>query len=243
MLKQLFAIIFRLLLPCLRPLLRSLFRLRVEGLENLDFNKHTVMIPNHVSLLDAVLLALYLPKEAAFVVNTQIAKRFAWLLMFRTHIPVDPLNPYSVRKMLKTVQQGTPLVVFPEGRITTNGAMMKVYGGIGYIALKSQALMVPIAIHGLEYSKLSYMKGKLKQRMFPAVSIVIGKPFQVELQGQDSMRVQKERATETIRTQMQNHLFASRMKQELNLFNELLAAAKLHGSSFRSVRIWSAARI
>ncbi|MFD0696085.1 AMP-binding protein [Paenibacillus sp. GCM10027628] len=232
MLKHLFYIVLRFLLPILRPLLNVCFRLRLRGTEHLDFSKHTVLIPNHVSLLDAVLLALNLPKEVAFVVNTKIAKRFSWILMFRKHIAVDPLNPYSVRKMLKTVQAGTPLVVFPEGRVTTTGAMMKVYGGIGYIALKSQARMIPVAINGLEYSKLSYLKGKLKQRWFPAVSILIGEPFQVEMTpGQTSMRVQKERATEVIRTRMLNHLFASRMKPELNLFNELLSAAKQHGSS------------
>nr|WP_223192834.1 AMP-binding protein [Paenibacillus sedimenti] len=213
-------------------MIKACFRLRVSGTEHLDFSKHTVLIPNHVSLLDAVLLALILPEEVAFVVNTKIAKRFSWILMFRKHIPVDPLNPYSVRKMLKTVQAGTPLVVFPEGRVTTTGAMMKVYGGIGYIALKSHARMVPVAINGLEYSKLSYMKGKLKLIWFPAVSISIGEPFQVEMTEGQSMRLQKERATEWIRTRMQNCLFDSRMKPELNLFNELLSAAKLHGSSF-----------
>jgi acyl-[acyl-carrier-protein]-phospholipid O-acyltransferase/long-chain-fatty-acid--[acyl-carrier-protein] ligase len=231
MIKWLFVTLLKLLLPLLRPALLASFRVGVKGMEQLDFTEKTVLIPNHVSLLDAVLLALILPKEVAFVVNTKIAKKFAWLLLFRTNIAVDPLNPYSVRTMLRTVQSGTPLVVFPEGRITTNGGMMKVYGGIGYIALRSQALMLPIAINGLEHSKLSYLRGKLKQIWFPAVTITFGEAFQVPMSELISRRVQKEQATETIRSRMQNHLFDSRMKPEINLFNELLIAAKQHGSS------------
>ncbi|SDN53805.1 acyl-[acyl-carrier-protein]-phospholipid O-acyltransferase / long-chain-fatty-acid--[acyl-carrier-protein] ligase [Paenibacillus sp. yr247] len=231
MIKWLFVTLLKLFLPLLGPALMASFRVRVKGMEQLDFTEKTVLIPNHVSLLDAVLLALILPKEVAFVVNTKIAKRFAWLLLFRAHIAVDPLNPYSVRTMLRTVQSGTPLVVFPEGRITTTGGMMKVYGGIGYIALRSQALMLPIAINGLEHSKLSYLRGKLKQIWFPAVSITFGEAFQVPMSEHISRRVQKDQATDTIRSRMQNHLLESRMKPELNLFNELIIAAKQHGSS------------
>ncbi|NEW04584.1 AMP-binding protein [Paenibacillus sp. SYP-B3998] len=230
--KRLFYMLLKIVLPILRPVVLASFRVKVSGLQQLNFTERTVLIPNHVSLLDAVLLALILPKEVAFVVNTKIAQRFAWLLLFRNHIPVDPLNPYSVRKMLKTVQRGTPLVVFPEGRVTTTGGMMKVYGGIGYIALRSQAQMVPVAIRGLEHAKLSYLRGKLKQRWFPAATISIGAPFQVPVSDESSMRVQKERATEVIRSHMQNHLLQSQLKPELNLFNELLAAKQQHGASF-----------
>ncbi|GGA15495.1 bifunctional protein Aas [Paenibacillus marchantiophytorum] len=231
MMKWLVVTLLKLLLPLLRPALMAGFRVKVKGLTHLIITEKTVLIPNHVSLLDAVLLAFILPSEVAFVVNTKIAQRFAWLLLFRAHIAVDPLNPYSVRTMLKTVQSGIPLVIFPEGRITTTGGMMKVYGGIGYIALRSQARMLPIAINGLEHSKLSYLRGKLKQIWFPAVSITFGEAFQVPVREELSRRIQKEQATETIRSHMQNHLLASRMKPELNLFNELLIAAKKHGST------------
>ncbi|MGO4272965.1 1-acyl-sn-glycerol-3-phosphate acyltransferase, partial [Paenibacillus sp. TAF58] len=95
MIKWLFVALLKVLLPLLRPFLMPSFKVKVRGMEQLDLTEKTVLIPNHVSLLDAVFLALILPKEVAFVVNTRIAKRFAWLLHFRTHISVDPLNPYS----------------------------------------------------------------------------------------------------------------------------------------------------
>ncbi|WP_209280686.1 AMP-binding protein [Paenibacillus athensensis] len=216
----------------LRPLLCALFRLRISGLEKLDFSRPAVLIPNHVSLLDALLLALYLPQEVAFVINTQMARRIRWVGYLRKLIPVDPLNPYAVRTMLKTVVKGTPLVVFPEGRVTTTGSMMKVYTGIGYIALKSQAQLFPVAIDGLERSRLSYMKGKLRQVGFPRTRIAIGTPFQVEKREGVSMRVQKEQATDVIRSRMTEHLLASRLPLQLNLYNELRDAAGRYGRSF-----------
>lgn len=232
MFKWMFVTLVRPLLSCLRLLVRVAFKVKVTGMENLVLTGKTVIIPNHVSLLDAVLLALILPKDAAFVVNTNIAKRFAWALLFRAHIAVDPTNPYAVRTMLKTIHAGIPLVIFPEGRITTTGGMMKIYGGIGYIALRAQARIVPIAIQGLEHSKLSYLRGKIKQRWFPKVEIAFGDAFQVPAGDKRfTKKVQKEQATEFIRNKLLRHLLDSRLEPEHNLFNELLMAAQRHGPS------------
>jgi acyl-[acyl-carrier-protein]-phospholipid O-acyltransferase/long-chain-fatty-acid--[acyl-carrier-protein] ligase len=229
MAKRLFYALFSALLPLLGPLVRRLFKLRVEGLENLDLSRPALLIPNHVSLIDAILLALVLPQEAAFVVNLGMAQRFSWIMQFRRHITVDPLSPYSVRHMVKTVNAGTTLVIFPEGRITTHGAMMKVYPGIGYIALRTGAPLVPIAVNGPEYSKFSYLKGKMRQTLFPAVTISVGESFRVELREGERMRAQKERAARRIAAQLQRHVACSRIPQEVRLFDELLRAAQRHG--------------
>ncbi|WNR45916.1 AMP-binding protein [Paenibacillus roseipurpureus] len=220
------------MIPYLRLLVLRLFKVKVTGLEKLDLTGKSVLIPNHVSFIDAVLLAFILPKNVAFVVNTNMAKRFAWVLLLREHIPVDPTSPYAVRTMLRTIQNGTPLVIFPEGRISTTGGMMKLYGGIGYLALRSQARLIPVALHGLEHSKFSYLRGKIKQRWFPAVHIAMGEPFQIPAgNAQLSRRVQKEQATEVIRRGMLAHQLASQLEPAHNLFNELLKSAAKHGNA------------
>ncbi|TDG00355.1 AMP-binding protein [Paenibacillus piri] len=213
----------------LRLMLRILFKLRVTGLDKLDFSRPAILIANHVSLLDAALLAAYLPEEATFVVNTAIARRIKLLLRLRRHITVDPLNPYSVRTMMKTVQSGVPLVLFPEGRITVTGGMMKIYNGIGYIALKTEASLFPIAINGAERSKLSYIGQKVKTVWFPAIDIHIGEAFRISLQPNVSMKLQKERAAERILFALQEQLLQSRLKPDVNLFDELLLQASRHG--------------
>ena len=110
--------------------------------------------------------------------------------------------------------------------------MMKIYGGIGYLALRAQARIVPIAIQGLEHSKLSYLRGKMKQRWFPPVNIAIGEAFQVPAGDERfTKKVQKEQATEVVRNQLLRHMLESRLQPEINLFNELLKAAQMHGQS------------
>ncbi|WP_248928816.1 AMP-binding protein [Paenibacillus hamazuiensis] len=222
----------KLLMILLRWFVKIAFRPKMFGLERLDLSGPAVLMPNHVSLLDAFVLALYLPDEVTFVVNTEIAKRFKPLIRLRRHITVNPLNPYSVRQMVKVVQQGTPLLLFPEGRITTTGGLMKIYSGIGYIALKTGAALYPIAIGGLERSKLSYLRGKIRQVWFPQVSVHIGGAFSIPMNKEQTLRVQKEKAALLIQRRLQEQLFRSRHKTDINLYNEVLESAKRSGAAF-----------
>ncbi|MFB0841535.1 AMP-binding protein [Paenibacillus oleatilyticus] len=217
-----------------RIVLNLLFQARFSGLEKLDFRKPTILIPNHLSLIDAALLATRLPEEVTFVVNTRIAKKFAPLIRLRKHIAVDPMNPYSVKQMVKTVQKGAPLLVFPEGRVNTasGGSLMKIYSGVGYIALRTGATLYPIALNGPERSKFSYLKHKIRQVWFPKVTVQIGDPFTLDYDRSQSMKSQKERAAAQIQKKLEAELVSSRVKTGINLFNELLTAAKHHGYKF-----------
>lgn len=213
----------------LKMILLLWFRPRIHGVNKIDLTKPSLIIPNHVSLLDAVLLSFCLPKKATFVVNTEIAKRFAFFLRFRKHIAIDPLNPYSIRHMLRVIRKGETLVIFPEGRITTTGGLMKIYSGVGYLAMRTGATVYPIAINGLERSLFSYLQGKLRCSLFPAVTMTVGTPFTIDRDENRSMREQKASANDLILRTMQEELFHSRMKQNVNLFDEVLAAARLNG--------------
>ncbi|MGG1659002.1 AMP-binding protein [Brevibacillus sp. NRS-1366] len=215
----------------LKMILMLWFRPRINGLHKLDLSQPSLIIPNHVSLMDAVLLSFCLPKGATFVVNTQIAKRFAFFLRFRKHIAIDPLNPYSIRHMLRIIRSGETLVIFPEGRITTTGSLMKIYSGVGYLALRTGATVYPVAIQGLERSVFSYLKGKLRLFWFPDVTMTIGTPFTIERDVTLSMRQQKAAANDRILQTLQQELFQSRMKQNVNLFDEVLEASRLNGAN------------
>ncbi|HJV45972.1 MAG TPA: AMP-binding protein [Bacillota bacterium] len=218
------------LLVVLRWIFRCLFRVQVRGLEKLDFSKPMILMPNHTSLLDAVLLALFLPKNVIFVANTGIAYRFSWMMRARSHITIDPLNPYSIRQMVRIINQNSPLVLFPEGRITTTGTLMKIYSGIGFLALRTGAQVYPVILRGLERSKFSYMGDKNKTIWFPKVQLTVGSPFILERDAARSLRAEKKRATDHIYQILQNESLNVRLKNEVNLYNELLEAACIHGS-------------
>jgi acyl-[acyl-carrier-protein]-phospholipid O-acyltransferase/long-chain-fatty-acid--[acyl-carrier-protein] ligase len=214
---------------CIKWLLILWFRPRFKGLDTIDVSQPAIMIPNHVSLLDAVLLSFFLPRNTTFVANTEIARKFSFFLRFRKHITVDPLNPYSIRHMIRVVKNGESLVIFPEGRITTTGGLMKIYSGVGYLALRTGATVYPVIIQGLERSVFSYLKGKIRLSWFPKVSFTVGTPFTLERKEHVSMREQKATASDFILRTMQNELFQARSKQQVNLFNEVLEAAGIHG--------------
>ncbi|ERI10586.1 MAG: 1-acyl-sn-glycerol-3-phosphate acyltransferase [Aneurinibacillus aneurinilyticus] len=167
--------------PLLRMVTNGLFKVSIKGLDTVDFSEPALLTPNHISLLDAAVLTMNLPDDICFVVNTEVAKQFASLLKLRRHITVDPMNPLSVRRMIRLVREGTSLVIFPEGRITRTGGLMKIYSGMGYIALKTGARIYPITIEGPERSKLSYLQDKMNTKMFPEIKVRIGESYQIDM--------------------------------------------------------------
>lgn len=213
----------------LRLLITFLFRVKLKGLENLKMEDRAIIIPNHVSFLDGFFLYLYLPKEAVFVVNTNIARRFSFILRFVNHIDIDPFNPYSMKKIINVVKKDIPLVLFPEGRITTTKGLMKIYDGVGFVALKTGATLYPLAINGLEYCKFSRISTKVKTHWFPKVSLHCQPGLQLHPDPAIPMRVQKRQTSDKLQQILQETLFHSRFNPHTNLFTEVLEAGHLHG--------------
>ena len=183
----------------MRALFRFYFRVLhgadVSGLENLPSpGTRTVFVVNHQSFLDGCFVAAFLPGTPTFAVNVHIARRW-WARLFLAavrHFAVDPANPFSTKTMVRAVQGGHALVVFPEGRITTTGALMKVYEGAGMVADKADAVVVPVHIDGLQFTRLSRMGSRAPRRWFPRLSLAVLPPVALavdpELRGRSRRR-------------------------------------------------------
>ncbi|MDF2634156.1 MAG: Acyl-(acyl-carrier-protein)--phospholipid O-acyltransferase [Pelosinus sp.] len=220
-----------MLRPLLRVLLVWLFKAKVIGFEQMRFAGPTIILPNHVSFLDAVFLYAYLPKNVVYVINTDIADKLHFYLQFINHIKIDTLNPYSLKKIISELKAGKPLVIFPEGRITRTGNLMKIYSGIGFIAFRTNAAIYPVTFLGLQYSKFSRIKDKVQTKWFPEVSMYADEVVHLESSGNKSIKLQKREIGDKIRTIMENTMFKAKNygHSEINLFNELLRAGKTHG--------------
>ena len=119
-----------------RWLLIRLYRVEVKGLEHYRrAGVRVLIVANHASYLDGVLLYAFLPDKLTFAINTHIAKAW-WVrigLAFVNFLPVDPGNPLSVKGLIRHLRRDKMAVIFPEGRITVTGSLMKVYQGPGLV--------------------------------------------------------------------------------------------------------------
>ncbi len=165
---------------------RAFFRAEVHGLENLQkvTQPNVILALNHVSFLDAGIALSLLGRDPLFAIDTTMAQKW-WVKPFTRmtrSLPIDPLKPMATRTLIHAVAGGETLIIFPEGRLTMTGSLMKVYDGAGLIADKSDAVIVPIRIEGLERSYLTRLKGyQIRKKLFPKVRVTVLEPTKLNL--------------------------------------------------------------
>jgi len=162
---------------------RALFRMEVKGIDNLSkAGSNRIIALNHVSFLDAGLALSLLDNKPVFAIDVGIAKLW-WVrpfVMLTNAMQLDPLKPMAVRSLIEAVRAGNPLIIFPEGRITVTGSLMKVYDGAALVADKSNAEIVPVRIEGLEQTPFSRLKrSQVRRRWFPKVTVTILEPVKL----------------------------------------------------------------
>ena len=167
---------------------RVLYRVKVTGIENLPPQGTPMLItPNHVSLMDGPLLHCVLPIDAVFAIDTGWAAKW-WvkpLLLGLPHTTVDPTRPLAARTLIHEIEAGQPIVIFPEGRVTVTGQLMKVYDGTAMIADKANAPVVPVRIKGAERSPFGYLsRGEIRKALFPRISIEIQPPVRLPVRAE-----------------------------------------------------------
>ena len=134
-------------------LFRVLYRVELRGVENLDrAGQNPIIALNHTSFLDASLALSLLPRDPVFAIDSAMAQHW-WVkpfLRFTRAMPLDPTKPMATRTLINAVKSGEPLIIFPEGRLTVTGSLMKIYDGAGLIADKTDAFVVPVRLEGLD---------------------------------------------------------------------------------------------
>ncbi len=132
-------------------ILRSFYRIEITGFDNVaKAGPNPIVALNHVSFLDAGIALSLLDKDPVFAIDSTIATRW-WVkpfLKMTRAMPIDPAKPMATRSLINAVRDGETLVIFPEGRLTVTGNLMKVYDGAGLIADKSGVPVVPVRIAG-----------------------------------------------------------------------------------------------
>lgn len=213
--------------------LRLLFRLEVHGLENYEAaGKRVILIANHTSYLDALLIAAVLPEKPVFAINLFTAQKW-WIkpfLVLAKVFPIDPKSPYALRNVIEEAKKGHKVIIFPEGRLTLTGSLMKIYEGPGMVAEKADASILPIRIEGAQYSFFSLLKGQLSRHFFPKVTLTILPSLTLSVDSAIIGRARRHHLSEQLYDVMTTMLFST-SGLEKTLFTTLLESRKRYGAS------------
>ena len=154
------------------------FRGEVAGLQNVPRTGPFIIAANHASHLDPPIIGSLVPRQMSFFArktlwNSRIAR---WWLDIVGTIPVDRdsgSDVSAIKNVLRSLQAGKALILFPEGTRSPDGRLQKAKSGVGLIACRTQAPVVPVRIFD---SHLAFGRGRGLRPGTP-VSVVFGRPL------------------------------------------------------------------
>ena len=154
---------------------RLVCRYRVSGLERVPLTGPLLIVTNHLSFYDPLLLGVVLPRRIWFFTKAEI---FRWPIAgiackLTGQIPVrrGESDRAALEQALTYLQEGKALMLFPEGTVERQEKMIPARAGASMLALRSGATILPIAHVGTRRIL------RTPRNWFPRVTITIGEPF------------------------------------------------------------------
>lgn len=170
------------------PLFKIFVNLKIEGRENLkDLKLPAIFMPNHLSYLDSVVVAMALPLRirkkivfaAAIDVLYKVYRRYAWLaeLLFNT-FPFPRKEQENIKLGLdylgQLLDKGWSVIIYPEGKMSLTGELLSLKRGAGLVAVEMDSFIVPIKISGV---RKVLPPGKFIPRKRSLIIVKFGQPI------------------------------------------------------------------
>lgn len=134
------------------PLTRLYVRMQVEGLSGIPRVGPCIVVANHMSYVDPVVLGSAFPRRIHFLISRPIYRllRIRWLFYMMGTIPVSrgSADPAALKRALRILRQGGVIGIFPEGRRVGESEVGTVQAGVGFLAARSGATVIPATIEG-----------------------------------------------------------------------------------------------
>jgi 1-acyl-sn-glycerol-3-phosphate acyltransferase len=174
-------------------LTRVVYRVRVRGEVHLPSDGAAILVSNHVSFVDAIILGVSSPRPMVFLMDHRIFKTpgLGWFFKLVKAIPIAPQKEDPVayerafERARQVLEQGDLLCLFPEGAITRDGQLQPFKAGIMKILETHPVPVIPAALHNLWGSTFSRIDGAamvrpLRRGLFNRVGLVVGAPVAPE---------------------------------------------------------------
>ncbi len=165
-------------------LARLFYRVRVTGGEQVPERGAALVLANHLSYVDAVVLQLACPRRLRFVAYEQLKKNWlvGWVIRLTGTITISPRNSLeSTRRIVEALGRGELVCIFPEGAISRTGQLMEIRRGFELMARKARVPVIPVFHDGLWGSVFSYSGHQYlfkSPRLMPTpVSVCFGAPI------------------------------------------------------------------
>jgi 1-acyl-sn-glycerol-3-phosphate acyltransferase len=168
---------------------RVVYRFRVRGDEHIPTEGAAILVCNHVSFIDPVLLMAASPRPIRFIMDHEIFRLPVLGTFFRLAkaIPIAPqkvdvqIYEQAFARARRVLEEGELLCIFPEGAITRDGAMAEFKGGVMRLLQSNPVPVVPLALQNLWGSFFSRAGGRAMSRpfrrgLFNRVGLVAGEP-------------------------------------------------------------------
>ncbi|MGC1646122.1 MAG: acyl-[ACP]--phospholipid O-acyltransferase [Candidatus Sulfotelmatobacter sp.] len=185
----------------------TLYRIRLQGRDNVPAKGGALLVPNHVSMVDAVLLIASIDRPIRFLMfkgsyDHPLVKPFAKIMGV---IPISSqLRPREMIQSLRTATQalkdGEVVCIFPEGQMTRIGQMLPFRRGMERIVKGVDVPIIPVNLGGVWGSIFSFERGKFLWKMprripYP-VTVTFGKPMPATTSAQEVRQAVQELGAE-----------------------------------------------
>ena len=167
----------------LTPVLRLLFKVRVEGAENVPAGGAAILASNHLSFSDSIFLPMVLRRRITFVAKAEYFedRKTAWFFRAVGQIPIKRGGGSASQRALDSafdvLEGGGVFGIYPEGTRSPDGKLYKGHTGVARLALKSGAPVLAVAMIG---TREAQPIGQVKPNFFSPITIRISRPLRFE---------------------------------------------------------------
>ncbi|HLI08922.1 MAG TPA: lysophospholipid acyltransferase family protein [Ktedonobacteraceae bacterium] len=173
-----------------------LARIEVRGRENMPAKGPFIVASNHLSWFDVPLVPAFMKRQPFTMAKEELFhSNISWLVRFMGGFPVKrgEADRQAIRAADELLKKGDVLFIFPEGTRSRTHKLAKGHSGLGMIALRSGAPVIPVAIAGSE---------NILKKIRPRVTLTFGEPMTFKPAGRKTTREDIENATDEVMTRI-----------------------------------------